>query len=347
MIHYFHAAVFTLLIVSLLLTPSKVSGHAQEASPPPDCPATTPEENEALVHRFFEEVLTPEGAAIAPEVVGTDTVLNWGAGEVSNGLDEFIAMLGQRFVSFPDLVSTTGFMVSEGDRVATLFTTTGTHAGPWQGIEPTGKTISWSGISIFRIECGRIAEVISDADRIGMQREIGVPDIPPASPGHEMLASTPVAATPCAAEASAEENAEVARRWFDEVLNEQDLAVLDEILDPAIVHHGSTVPDAAGIEGVTAALGGLLTSVPNLNVTVEYVLADQGGVAIRWSATGTQEGPFVGMEASGATLELEGTNVYRMACGKIVESWSELNALEILRELQEASGQATPVVVLD
>ena len=44
---------------------------------------------------------------------------------------------------------------------------TGTHEGEFQGYAPTGKRVSWTGINIYRMECGRIAEIWSEVDALG------------------------------------------------------------------------------------------------------------------------------------------------------------------------------------
>jgi predicted ester cyclase len=54
---------------------------------------------------------------------------------------------------------------------------------------------------------------------------------------------------------------------------------------------------------------------------------------VRWSASATHQGPMFGLPATGKTVQITGINIYRIDCGKIVESWSETNALDVLREL--------------
>ena len=64
---------------------------------------------------------------------------------------------------------------------------------------------------------------------------------------------------------------------------------------------------------------------------------------VRWSGTATQGGEFLGEPASGAPVNITGVNVYRMECGQIVESWSEMNTLDMLNQIREAAdGGATP-----
>ena len=50
-------------------------------------------------------------------------------------------------------------VVAESDRVVVRATVRGTHAGPFLGVEPTGERIEMTGIRIFRIEDGKIAEI--------------------------------------------------------------------------------------------------------------------------------------------------------------------------------------------
>ena len=69
-------------------------------------------------------------------------------------------------------------MVAEGDRVMVRWSSCGTHQGEFHGLPPTGKQVTNSGINIFRIENGRIAEVWDIFDRLWVWQQLGVlPDI--------------------------------------------------------------------------------------------------------------------------------------------------------------------------
>jgi steroid delta-isomerase-like uncharacterized protein len=150
-----------------------------------------------------------------------------------------------------------------------------------------------------------------------------------------------VAATACADD-DPEANITAARRWTDEVWTNQQLDVLDEIADPAILHHGAAFPDAHGVQAVKDAVKRQLEAFPDFKGTVEGAFADGDLVVVRWSATGTNEGSFIGVPPSGKPVNFTGINVYRFACGHIIESWSEMNALAVLRQIQEAGGTPTP-----
>ncbi len=63
------------------------------------------------------------------------------------------------------------------------WTATGTHTGPWETIEPTGNTVTWTGNTIYRIECGKIAEEWAQVDGLAFYEALGVLECPPAPTG--------------------------------------------------------------------------------------------------------------------------------------------------------------------
>ena len=64
-------------------------------------------------------------------------------------------------------------IVAEGDMVATQFILKGTHTGTFLDIPPTGKQVSVTGFSIYRIVNGKIIEDWSLSDTLGMLQQLG------------------------------------------------------------------------------------------------------------------------------------------------------------------------------
>jgi predicted ester cyclase len=95
---------------------------------------------------------------------------------------------------FPDFRDTIDLQLAEGDLVATRATSSGTHTGPfqgiaptgkrlsWTGIAPTGKRLSWTGIVIDRVQDGRIVESWGNWDMMGLLQQLGVVPARPAPP---------------------------------------------------------------------------------------------------------------------------------------------------------------------
>src|SRR5215212_4650879 len=335
MFRYFRFVVLTLLASSLLLTLSPRASRAQQATPEADCPVTTPEENEALATMYWEEVWWGDQGKIA-EIVAPDEVHHWGIGDDTEGFDAFTERWSLFFEAFPDLEFTVDLVAAEDDLAATYWTATGTQRGEWQGIAPTDREVTWQGVNVFRFECGQIVESWGEADHLSLLSHLGATDVPAllATPAAAAQAAEPVPmATPCADD-STEANVAAARRWTEEVYNEKDLDVLDEILDPSAVHHGAAFPDAVGAEAIKGALAGTFDAFPDITLAVDDTIADGDLVVVRWSGTGTNDGPWLGMEPTGKPANFTGINIYRFSCGKIVESWSEMDALSVLSDLK-------------
>ena len=79
--------------------------------------------------------------------------------------------------AFPDLNVKVEDQLAEGDKVATRWTTTGTHQGEFAGIPPTGKQGGVTGTTIARVVGGKIVEERSNWDTLGLLQQLGV--IPP------------------------------------------------------------------------------------------------------------------------------------------------------------------------
>jgi steroid delta-isomerase-like uncharacterized protein len=81
---------------------------------------------------------------------------------------------------FPDVVSTIDDLIAEGDKVVARWRSRATHRGDYMGMPPSGKEVQIMGISVYRIEEGKIAESWMVEDQFGLLRQIGA--IP--EPGH-------------------------------------------------------------------------------------------------------------------------------------------------------------------
>jgi steroid delta-isomerase-like uncharacterized protein len=91
--------------------------------------------------------------------------------------------------AFPDVHITIEDQVAEGDRVVTRWTARGTHTGAFQGIPPTGKRGSMTGIDINRFADGKVVECWTNADDLGLLQQLGVIPTP------EIAGAAPQAAT--------------------------------------------------------------------------------------------------------------------------------------------------------
>jgi predicted ester cyclase len=344
--HYLQSALFTLIALSLLMMPGQTARAAQDATPEAECVTTTPEENKALVEAYWAEAVWGPQGKIA-EIVAPDEIHHWGIAGTTNGFEEFLERWTLFNTTFPDLQFTVDLLAAQDDLVASLWTATGTHSGEWQGIAATNKEVTWQGINMFRIECGMIAESWGVANHLGLLAQLGSPDVPAFLADAAASEATPMtaasAATPCASD-SPDANLALVERWTNDVWTGQNLDVLDEIASPDIIHHGGAFPDAHGVEAVKEGVRSQLAVFPDIKLGIDATITDGDLVVVRWSGTGTNEGEFIGHAPSGEVTDISGINIYRVNCGKIIESWSEINGIGMLRQIQaaEESAAATP-----
>jgi steroid delta-isomerase-like uncharacterized protein len=134
-----------------------------------------PEANKALVRRFYEEVWDRGNFAVADDVFALDYVrhdLRPTEAEPGPAGQKQIASAFRD--AFPDLRFLVEIVVAEGDYVAARWTASGTHTGAWGDVEPTGRSMTFSGVNIFRFDDdGRVAEIWNHRDDLGLREQLG------------------------------------------------------------------------------------------------------------------------------------------------------------------------------
>jgi len=75
-------------------------------------------------------------------------------------------------VAFPDTHHEINDLIAQGDRVVLRTTARATHRGRFEGIEPTGRSVEFTGLVVYRIKDGRIAESWGEIDFLRLIREL-------------------------------------------------------------------------------------------------------------------------------------------------------------------------------
>jgi steroid delta-isomerase-like uncharacterized protein len=126
------------------------------------------EQNKAIVRRALEEPwegsLKVVDELFASDYIGHDPA-NPEPLRGPQGVKEFISVYR---AAFPDARITVEKQLAEGDQVATRWVGRGTHEGELMGIHPTGKQVTVSGLTISRLEGGKIVEEFQNWDTLGM-----------------------------------------------------------------------------------------------------------------------------------------------------------------------------------
>jgi steroid delta-isomerase-like uncharacterized protein len=132
-----------------------------------------------------------------------------------------------------------------------------------------------------------------------------------------------------------ETNKAVARRFFDEVWNKGNLAVLNEIIAKDHVSRGpGTLPGLpTGPEGTKQLVTVYRNAFPDLRFTIEEQIAEGDKVVTRWTADGTHQGELAGIPPTNKTSTVTGVAVDRIANGKVVESWGIFDQFGMMQQL--------------
>jgi steroid delta-isomerase-like uncharacterized protein len=128
----------------------------------------------AALRRLIDSINHHELARVAPEVIAPDFVRHdlaqtWPGIRGETGVRDLIGLLQ---AAMPDLHFEIDDIFESGDRVAMRFTLRGTQHGELLGRPPTGAQLTVSGINIYRIENGKIAETWQLADYLGLTRQL-------------------------------------------------------------------------------------------------------------------------------------------------------------------------------
>ena len=123
-------------------------------------------ENKAVVRRYFEEFHNGRKHDIIEEIIAPDLV------EPTRQATDMI------LTAFPDYRLTIEDQIAEDDKVATVWTGSGTHQGEWAspagGVAPTGRQATWTGTTTLRLSEGKISDVIASSwDHLGILQQLG------------------------------------------------------------------------------------------------------------------------------------------------------------------------------
>jgi len=141
---------------------------------------------------------------------------------------------------------------------------------------------------------------------------------------------------------STEDNKAIARRVFEETLNQRNLAIVDELNTPDFVYH-TDATTMQGREPFKQYLSMLLIAFPDLHVSIEDVIGEGDRVVVRCTLRGTHQGELMGMAPTGKQVAMTGIAIILIANGKLVEEWANTDILGMMQQLGviPALGQAS------
>jgi len=135
-----------------------------------------------------------------------------------------------------------------------------------------------------------------------------------------------------AAKTTADANKALVRRYYVAV-NRGDPNALDELFSPNYKRYLSATAAPLTADGQKQRLAGLRAAFPDLQLTVEDIIAEGDRVAVNLTARGTHRGTFQGIAPTGKTVTVSAFEVVRIENGKLVEHWGGPDTLNLLQQL--------------
>ena len=121
----------------------------------------------------------------------------------------------------------------------------------------------------------------------------------------------------------------VVRRYYDEVMNRQNVAAIETILAPKFLH-GS---EARGLRGQAAVVQTYFSAFPDIHVAIDQMIGDGETVAARMTWSGTHRGSWLGVAATGRAVAWQVMAFFRVADGRIVQAWLTEDTESLRRQL--------------
>ena len=131
------------------------------------------EQNKEIVRQLYEAIDEQNFETIL-ELIAPDGVGHIPGVPEAVPLEAVTQVIKSYYEAFPDSTHDIKAVIAEGDMVVIRFTQVSTHTGDFEGIPPTGNKISVECQHTLRLANGKVAEVWSVEDNLGMMMQLGM-----------------------------------------------------------------------------------------------------------------------------------------------------------------------------
>jgi len=131
---------------------------------------------------------------------------------------------------------------------------------------------------------------------------------------------------------------QVVRRLFEEAYGKGNMDVYEETCDSGYRGHDPLTGDAS-LDKARENARGYKTAFPDLKPLILASYVDGDCCVTQWRMTGTHQKPLMGIAPTGARCTVDGISIARFRGGKIIEDWTQWDALGLMKQLGVTSEQ--------
>lgn len=139
-------------------------------------------------------------------------------------------------------------------------------------------------------------------------------------------------------ESRVEQNKQLASRAISEIIDERNFDALDEVFTEDYVQHGGVDGDMMGSAAFQEWFEQVYAGFSDFEATEEFSLAEDDLVACLVTYSGTHDGEFLGIPATGEHVEITGITIFRVEDSKIPEAWVEVDTVGLLQQVGAMDG---------
>jgi steroid delta-isomerase-like uncharacterized protein len=138
---------------------------------------------------------------------------------------------------------------------------------------------------------------------------------------------------------SVDRNKAVVRQLVDEVFNQGNVGIVDELVAPDFIEHEELPPGIpGGREGIKYLTAMLRGAFPDFEATIDDIIAEDDRIVVRQTWSGTHEGEFMGIPATGKRVSFGVIDIIRIADDKCVEHWGQMDNAGLMHQLGVTPG---------
>jgi steroid delta-isomerase-like uncharacterized protein len=126
-----------------------------------------------LVNRMIEEIQNNKHIELCDELFSENFINHTPPPGIASNRDGMRQLFSMMHTAFPDGHISIADQISDGSKVWTRKTFSGTHTGAFRNIPPTGKTITYEVVDILTIENGKMTQHWSVVDRLNLFQQLG------------------------------------------------------------------------------------------------------------------------------------------------------------------------------
>lgn len=131
---------------------------------------------------------------------------------------------------------------------------------------------------------------------------------------------------------SSQDNVALVRRYFDELCTGRRLDLADTLFASDCAFHDPQIPGIVGPKAIADTIKVYQTSVEG-HWAIEDIFGCDDRVAVRWTGSGVHSGDVMGLAATGKAVRVDAISIFRIANGKIAETWEVWDTLGFLQQL--------------